>query len=149
MSFRYILCPIASRTFFVHLLTMSEPLKLQFKLMVPSGLKDQLEQAAHENRRSLSGEMIARLEASFTPTKPTLLLDDLAATFTSNLAKEPGVKEADLKALMEEYALHRDAEWKNIKSFMEVAATIIQRATSKESPDGQLDFVTEERKQHT
>lgn len=124
---------------------MSEPLKLQFKLMVPADLKDQLEQAAHENRRSLSGEMIARLEASFAPAAPKLLLDDLAATFTSNLAKEPGVKDTDVKALMEEYAIHRDAEWRNLRSFMEAAAAIIQRATGKEDPSGQLDMVTDGR----
>ncbi len=65
MSHRYILCPLASRTFFVHPCTMSERDRVQFKFMIPADLKEALEQAAHEERRSLSAEIIARLEESF------------------------------------------------------------------------------------
>jgi Arc-like DNA binding domain len=38
--------------------------KTQFKLMLPIEVKSRLEEAAHENRRSLSAEIIARLEHS-------------------------------------------------------------------------------------
>lgn len=38
--------------------------RVQFKLMLPSGLKVALEERAHVNRRSLSAEIIARLTES-------------------------------------------------------------------------------------
>lgn len=52
---------VASRTFFVHLFTMSEIERVQFKLMLPVHMKAALEEAAHDNRRSLSAEIIHRL----------------------------------------------------------------------------------------
>jgi hypothetical protein len=67
MSYWYILCPVASRTFFVHQCTMGENERVQFKLMLPADLKVALEDAAHENRRSLSAEIIARLAETFDP----------------------------------------------------------------------------------
>ncbi|MCJ9672916.1 MULTISPECIES: Arc family DNA-binding protein [unclassified Neorhizobium] len=59
---------------------MSEDDRVQFKLMVPATLKARLEEVASANRRSLSAEMIARLEA--TLGRPTgddeyLSVDDL------------------------------------------------------------------------
>jgi hypothetical protein len=44
---------------------MSDDDRVQYKFMIPAALKARLEDAAHENRRSLSAETIARLEASF------------------------------------------------------------------------------------
>lgn len=43
---------------------MSDPERIQYKLMIPAGLKEQLEEAAHGNRRSLSAEIIERLTFS-------------------------------------------------------------------------------------
>ena len=37
----------------------------QFTLRLPVSLKHQLAQAAHQNKRSVTGEIIARLEESF------------------------------------------------------------------------------------
>lgn len=56
---------VASRTFFVHRFAMSEGIRAQYKFMIPLALKAKLEEAAHANRRSMSAEVIARLEASF------------------------------------------------------------------------------------
>lgn len=38
---------------------------LHFRLRIPDSLKAQVEQSAQENRRSMTAEIIARLEASF------------------------------------------------------------------------------------
>lgn len=54
---------------------MVEKERVQFKLMVPAELKARLEDAAHEARRSLSAEIIARLEESLQPTSDRSLLD--------------------------------------------------------------------------
>ena len=40
--------------------------RIQYKFMIPQELKSLLEDAAHDNRRSLSAEIVARLETSFT-----------------------------------------------------------------------------------
>ncbi|MDR2309785.1 MAG: Arc family DNA-binding protein [Brucellaceae bacterium] len=45
---------------------MSEEVRVQFKFMIPSSLKLKLEEAAHDKRRSLSAEIIARLENSLS-----------------------------------------------------------------------------------
>ena len=52
---------IASRTFFVHSLAMSDIERVQYKFMMPVHMKEALEEAAHDNRRSLSAEIISRL----------------------------------------------------------------------------------------
>lgn len=45
---------------------MADPdARLQFKFLIPAPLKAQLEEAAAAARRSLSAEIIARLEATF------------------------------------------------------------------------------------
>jgi len=45
----------------------------QLNFRIPTELKERLEAAAAENKRSLTGELIARLEQSFTP--PELYMD--------------------------------------------------------------------------
>ena len=45
---------------------MSEDSRVQYKFMIPTALKARLEDAAHNSRRSLSAEIIERLEASLT-----------------------------------------------------------------------------------
>jgi Arc-like DNA binding domain len=64
-----IIVPIASRTFSVQLGTMTSEVRTQYKLMIPVELKQKLEQAAALNNRSLSGEVIARLEQTFSVGK--------------------------------------------------------------------------------
>ncbi|MCM2440570.1 hypothetical protein HGO34_12675 [Agrobacterium vitis] len=44
---------------------MTETERVQYKIMLPADLKARLEEAAHENRRSLSAEIISRLEAAY------------------------------------------------------------------------------------
>lgn len=45
----------------------------QLNFRIPSELRDKLEAAAKENNRSLTGELIARLEQSLDPTAATKL----------------------------------------------------------------------------
>lgn len=42
----------------------------QFKLRMPSGLRNQIEEAAKATRRSMNAEVVIRLEASFAQGKP-------------------------------------------------------------------------------
>lgn len=44
---------------------MTEIERVQYKLMLPAQLKSALEESAHDNRRSLSAEIITRLYGSF------------------------------------------------------------------------------------
>jgi predicted transcriptional regulator len=39
---------------------------LHFRLRIPDGLKARIEEAARANKRSMTGEIIARLESSFS-----------------------------------------------------------------------------------
>jgi len=68
---------MASRTFFVHKLIMSKEPVVQFKLNLPADLKERLEHAAIDNKRSLSAEIIARLETTLTP--PELISEETSA----------------------------------------------------------------------
>jgi len=43
-------------------------LQNQIKVRLPSGLKTRIEKAARLNKRSLNGEILARLEHSFEPS---------------------------------------------------------------------------------
>lgn len=56
---------VASRTFFDHPLRMAKESLTPYKMNLPSELKDRIEDAAASNRRSMSGEIITRLEDSF------------------------------------------------------------------------------------
>ncbi|MEJ6845122.1 Arc family DNA-binding protein [Sinorhizobium fredii] len=40
---------------------------LHFRLRIPEGLKDRIEEAASKNHRSMTAEIIDRLETSFAP----------------------------------------------------------------------------------
>lgn len=51
---------------------MSDDPRIQYKFMIPESLKTALEDAAHDNRRSLSAEIIARLQASFEVPSPQM-----------------------------------------------------------------------------
>lgn len=64
---------VESRTKNVHNDGMKDDALVQFKLMLPAGLKRRVEDAARSSRRSLSQEIVATLEREFpAPTKPNL-----------------------------------------------------------------------------
>lgn len=67
---------IASRTILVHLWTMTDSHSIQFKLNLPVSLKSRLQLLAIENNRSLTGEIIARLEETI------LMSDDIGSDFS-------------------------------------------------------------------
>lgn len=92
----------------------------------------------------MNAEIVERLEGSFR--KPSSLLSELVQTFSENLSREPGVTEHDINALWATYNEYRAIEWNNIKSFMEATGEIIQRASGRENPVGQTDFITNNRK---
>lgn len=54
---------------------MSEDDRVQYKFMIPASLKARLEEQAHDNRRSLSAEIISRLEQSFYRPLPEGMTD--------------------------------------------------------------------------
>lgn len=66
--------PLVSRTTLVHHIGMAdETSPTQFKLRLPGLLKEQLEAAAAENGRSVTAEIVQRLEDSFPDVETTLL----------------------------------------------------------------------------
>lgn len=75
---------------------MSDSDRIQYKFMIPAPLKAKLEDAAHGNRRSLSAEIIARLESSFT------LFDRMERTMDKedDLRQKILEMQADLTAFM-------------------------------------------------
>ncbi|RVH98820.1 Arc family DNA-binding protein [Sinorhizobium meliloti] len=85
--------------------------RVQFKLMIPSDLKEALESAAHENRRSLSAEIIHRLSATVeadtaekkeVATAPLTNLDDAAESLSSINAKYEALL-SDAQAIHQAY----------------------------------------------
>lgn len=62
-----------------------------FGLRMPADLKAQLEDAAHNSRRSLNAEIVARLQESFAPSEP----------LTINLIAEEETKMKDIQAVLE------------------------------------------------
>ena len=56
---------VASRTNIVHYASMKEDTLVQFKLMLPAGLKKRIEERASDNRRTLSQEIVVVLERAF------------------------------------------------------------------------------------
>lgn len=57
---------------------------LHFRLRIPDGLKAKISEAALENRRSMTAEIIDRLERSFTaPAVPGLTSEQTARLITA------------------------------------------------------------------
>jgi hypothetical protein len=56
--------PFTSRTYLVHHVRMNEPDDVQLKIRLPKPLRDYLEQAAKVAGRTLTAEVVRRLEAS-------------------------------------------------------------------------------------
>lgn len=77
---------VESRTKNVHNGSMKDDALVQFKLMLPAGLKRRVEVAAHSTRRSLSQEIVAALEEKFPPpvVRQSALLDLLAGATAEN-----------------------------------------------------------------
>lgn len=66
---------------------MSEDAKVQYKMLIPAPLKEALEEQAHQNKRSLSQEIIARLQASIDGTSEGLPGADLLADLREERAR--------------------------------------------------------------
>ena len=85
---------IASRPFYGHGVRMSENERVHFKIAIPVELKKKLEHIAVDNRRSLSAEIIRRLEESLLVE--SLSDDDYVPT--ENI--HPDTSSEDLVALL-------------------------------------------------
>jgi Arc-like DNA binding domain len=70
-----------------------------FKIRLPQHLKSQIESAARENNRSMNGEIVARLERSFSEPIP---LSPLATQATSDALTGWGNANSKLSAKIEE-----------------------------------------------
>ena len=85
---------LASRTFFVLYGNMKEEALVQFKLMLPAGLKQQLEERAQANRRALSQEIVAVLEQALPATRDKLRRSHALVDLANIVAEFEG-KEGD------------------------------------------------------
>ncbi|WP_375608671.1 MULTISPECIES: Arc family DNA-binding protein [unclassified Bartonella] len=63
---------------------MTKKDRVQFKFLIPIELKNQLEELAEANHRSLTGEILARLEGS---VRTTVTLNHLLAMNSEDLKK--------------------------------------------------------------
>ncbi|WP_375612370.1 MULTISPECIES: Arc family DNA-binding protein [unclassified Bartonella] len=63
---------------------MTKKDRVQFKFLIPIELKNQLEELAEANHRSLTGEILARLEDS---VRTTVTLNHLLAMNSEDLKK--------------------------------------------------------------
>ncbi|WP_102897202.1 Arc family DNA-binding protein [Phaeobacter piscinae] len=72
---------------------MTQDDRVQYKFMMPVGLKSRIEQAAHDNHRSLSAEVVARLEDSFSDSAVSGGHGDI--TFT---VQSPGIADREKTA---------------------------------------------------
>lgn len=90
---------VASRTIFVHLATMKEEALVQFKLMLPAGLKARVEVSATSNRRSLSQEIVATLEDRYPA--PGRVFDEAKAVLAALRQDVKGYAEWSQKPLQE------------------------------------------------
>lgn len=75
----------------------------QFKLRIPQKLKDDLEREAEKNDRTLTGEIVARLEGSFSVGAAPVPAHDLAHLYDLLMAQ------TELQRLMTEQQAARDA----------------------------------------
>lgn len=66
---------------------MSEDAKVQYKMLLPAPLKEALEEQAHQNKRSLSQEIITRLQASIDGGGDGLPGSDLLADLREERAR--------------------------------------------------------------
>lgn len=64
---------------------------LHFRLRIPEDLKSRIEKSAEENHRSMTAEIVARLEESFTKRSLDLSDEGIVATLKSASALETGL----------------------------------------------------------
>lgn len=71
---------------------------LYFRLRLPEDLKTKVSEAADSSHRSMTAEIIARLEASFQPAPSgnqffggTVIVEDIAAKIAEHLKADPGI----------------------------------------------------------
>lgn len=60
---------------------------LHFRLRIPADLKDKIEEVARENGRSMTAEMIVRLEQSFGQTDRINEMDDTLTDVVQRIEK--------------------------------------------------------------
>ncbi|KTR05016.1 hypothetical protein NS365_13390 [Aureimonas ureilytica] len=85
---------------------------LHFRLRIPESLKEQVEKASLENRRSMTAEIIARLEASFEAPQ------ELASPYEALIQKILDSVETNMKSRMDtmfEDLLGSDSEQSAVK----------------------------------
>jgi hypothetical protein len=99
---------------------------LHFRLRIPEELKAEIEEAAAENHRSMTAEIIARLTASLTPAWPPVRLPpDLEARvydlpMTTTLALEQEIQEFAHRRVINAIE-HRESSRQNLlRSFREM-----------------------------
>jgi len=88
---------------------MDTDTEVQTNLKIPKSLKDKLKAAAKENRRSMTAELIARLESTFEETRlyGHKLSDEVTAEDANDLQARVEAVEAAIHALLGEgEALH-------------------------------------------
>lgn len=64
---------------------MSGHLNVDFKIRLPHELKDKIRRSSEQYNRTMTADIVARLEQSFAPTKATIALN--ATYFQDNLLK--------------------------------------------------------------
>lgn len=69
----------------VHRLKMAQPTQTdpQFKLRLPSDLKDRIQSAASKNNRSMNAEIVATLEDAYTPVSELAMLTERLQAVTA------------------------------------------------------------------
>ena len=75
---------------------MSNDDRVQYKFMIPSALKERIEDAAHENRRSLSAEIVATLEEKYPAPEPQGIEEMLREQTLEFWQMSEGEREAEL-----------------------------------------------------
>jgi hypothetical protein len=76
---------------------MTQEERVQYKFMIPASLKQRIEDAAHENRRSVSAEIVGTLEEAY-PAPTGDKLDEAHALISSVIAKLLESSEEDPKS---------------------------------------------------
>jgi rRNA-processing protein FCF1 len=94
---------------------MPEPERIQYKFMIPAPLKEALEEAAHQSRRSLSAEIIARLTESFDPKAKVSFNDETLRPIAKAMARAF----VDTLRVTVKKAKNSDLDFKEIEDYFE------------------------------
>ena len=109
---------------------MTDDEKVQFKLMIPGSLKVRLELVAQQQRRSLSAEIIDRLERSFQePISPIPSSLDQAALIAMRELIAAPVLHPDRREMLDKmYGEMKRTEIGNVRRYMGTVADVISEA---------------------